>query len=501
MHFSACIDRLKEKGLLVSCSNPLNIQFNRLAIDSREVGPSDCFVALRGVQADGHLFIDKAVKNGAIAIVSEAGPESAIENGPAFAHVTHSHGALAEMASLMQGDPGEKLHVIATTGTNGKTTVATLIAWVLNHTGTPAGFLGTTGYRYGNVNVDASHTTPSAIVFHELLSGMLELGMTACSMEASSHAIDQSRFRTSDIDVAIFTNLSRDHLDYHKTFESYGASKKRLFDGLNVGSGAVTNVDDEKGQYMVSDSRARITTYGQSAAADIRYSIRSNTLSGLVLELDGVTTTCKLAGTFNAANLAAAYAACLSLGMDGTLVRNRLAMCPPVVGRMETFQTESGSTVILDYAHTPDALENVLSTVRESLTEGSSLWCVFGCGGDRDRGKRPEMGAIAEKLADHVVVTSDNPRTEDAAAILEDIRKGVKRAKDALWIVDRREAISTAIKRMATGDTLVLAGKGHETYQVIGTEKIHFDDRVEAMRAFSSIGQQLILGQPAGFNS
>ncbi|MDA1027750.1 MAG: UDP-N-acetylmuramoyl-L-alanyl-D-glutamate--2,6-diaminopimelate ligase [Bacteroidetes bacterium] len=518
MHFSTCIDRLKDKGLLVSFSNPLNVQCDRLAIDSREVGQSNCFVAIKGTHADGHLFIDKAVKNGAIAIVSEVGPEDEIINGdrsqprnrevfpedpsgPAFARVTNSHHALSELASLLNGDPGRELKLIATTGTNGKTTVATLVSWVLNQSGTPAGFLGTTGYRYGVVEVEASHTTPSAIVFHELLAGMVQSGMKACSIEASSHAIDQSRFRTSDVDVAIFTNLTRDHLDYHQTFENYQASKKKLFDELVTSSCAVTNLDDERGLVMVSNTKGKVTSYGQSTLADITYAIRGNALSGLVLDLDGTTTTFKLAGAFNAANLVAAYTACLSLGMESTIVRESLAACPPVIGRMEAFQTETGSTVILDYAHTPDALENVLSTVRESLSKGSSLWCVFGCGGDRDRGKRPQMGAIAEKWADHVVVTSDNPRTENALDILDDIKKGFKHENKALWMVDRREAIATAVSRMSEGDTLVLAGKGHETYQVIGTEKIHFDDKVEAMHAFRSIGQPIIQGRTVGFNS
>jgi UDP-N-acetylmuramoyl-L-alanyl-D-glutamate--2,6-diaminopimelate ligase len=504
VHFSTCIDRLRETGLLVNAWDPLEINFDRLTIDSRAAGPSDCFVAIKGTQADGHLFIDKAVKNGAIAIVSEAGPDTAIANrqtvanrpsGPAFAHVTNTHLALAELASLVSGDPGRRLKMIATTGTNGKTTVATLIAWVLNQTGVPAGFIGTTGYRYGSLAAEASHTTPSAILFHDLLSSMHNAGMVACSLEASSHAIDQARLRVSDVDVAVFTNLSRDHLDYHHTFDAYTASKKLLFDGINSASSAVTNVDDARGMYMVSDTKGSVITYGQSAKADVRYVIRTNALAGLVIDIDGVSTTFKLSGSFNAANLAAAYSACLAMGVEADLARKTLASCPPVTGRMETFQTASGTTVIIDYAHTPDALENVLGTVRESLPKGSKLWCVFGCGGDRDRGKRPEMGAIAEKMADYMVVTSDNPRTEDAASILEDIRQGVKRDSDAIWIVDRREAIHEAIRRMKHGDTIVLAGKGHETYQVIGTEKIHFDDREQAVQAFISIGQQLTLGQ------
>jgi UDP-N-acetylmuramoyl-L-alanyl-D-glutamate--2,6-diaminopimelate ligase len=493
VHFSACIDRLKSTGLLVEAWDPSACHIDRLAIDSREVGPSDCFVALRGASTDGHLFIDKAVKNGAVAIVSEAGPEPATFSrtaGPAFAHVSDSHRALAELSSLYHGDPGQDLDIFAVTGTNGKTTVATLIAHVLKATGNETGFIGTTGYRFGHTVAEATHTTPSSIQLYGLLDQMKKAGCSTCSMEASSHAIDQVRMRPSDVDVAVFTNLSRDHLDYHGTFEAYGSSKKRLFDQLNSTGHAVTNLDDAAGRYMVSDCPAPVLTFGQGKDADIRYTIRANELSGLVVELDGVTQKVQLTGAFNASNLAAAYSACLAWGLDANLIREGLADCPPVRGRMETFQLENGSTVIVDYAHTPDALQNVLSTVRESLPSGTSLWCILGCGGDRDRGKRPEMGAIAEKWADNVVVTSDNPRTERPEAIMEDIRAGMRSPENALWVVDRRLAIVEAAGKMRDGDTLVLAGKGHETYQVNGTERIHFDDREEAEKAFSVLGHR-----------
>ena len=501
MQFSTCIDRLEIAGLLASAQNPSGVNIDRLAIDSREVGPSDCFVALRGASVDGHLFIDKAVKNGASAIVSEAGADavhtatSAGRPAPAFAHVSDSHRALAELSSLFHSDPGHSLCVVATTGTNGKTTVATLLAHVLNNTGHSSGFIGTTGYRYQNHSVSASHTTPSPVQFYEMLSDMLKAGCTHCSMEASSHAIDQSRFRIQDVDTAVFTNLTRDHLDYHHTFEAYGASKKRLFDELDPTSTAVSNLDDPFVEYMVRDTRASVVTYGGQSDATIRYRILENELSGLKLEIDGVTSRFKLAGRFNAANLVAAYAASLSLGVHGIQALEVLAECPPVEGRMEVIVLENGTTAIVDYAHTPDALENVLSTVKQSLPSGSKLWCVFGCGGDRDKGKRQEMGGIAQKIADHVVVTSDNPRTEDAASILEDIRTGMKPQNTVYWIVDRREAIHTAAREMNPGDTLVIAGKGHETVQVIGAEKFHFDDREVAKQAFASIGWPTKRGQ------
>lgn len=487
--FTTCLDRLNEKGLLLQSQCASGVHIDRLTIDSREVGPSDCFVALRGSKVDGHLFIDKAVKNGATAIVSEAGPESATDGrlaGPAFAHVKNAHEALAELASLLQNDPAEHLRVVATTGTNGKTTVATLIEYVLNHTGHKTGFIGTTGYRFGEQTKSASHTTPSAIQFYELLSEMRNDGCLSCSMEASSHAIDQSRFRTSDVNVAIFTNLSRDHLDYHTSLEAYGEAKKRLFDRLSPGAIAITNQDDFWGPKMVEHTKARVVTYGKAQNAHIRYAIRSNELSGLELELDGVTAKYRLAGNFNAENLAAAYAGLLSLGLDANETRKALQSCPPVEGRMQTLLFNAGTTVIVDYAHTPDALQNVLQSVRASLHAGSHLWCLFGCGGDRDTGKRPEMGLIAEACSDHVIVTSDNPRSEAPQSILEDIKKGMNHPEKAIWQVDRRRAIQEAAKRMAPGDTLVLAGKGHETVQVIGTQNHHFDDREEATAAFSS---------------
>lgn len=489
MLFTTCLDRLNEKGLLLQSQLASGVHIGRLTIDSREVGPSDCFVALKGSKVDGRLFIDKAVKNGATAIVSEAGPESATFGrlaGPAFAHVQNAHQALVELASLLCGDPGEHLKLIATTGTNGKTTVATLIEYVLNQTGQKTGFIGTTGYRYSGQTKRATHTTPSAIQLHELLASMVSEGNTSCSMEASSHAIDQSRFRISDVDVAIFTNLTRDHLDYHVSLEAYGGAKKKLFDELNTSAVAATNYDDAWGSTMVQDTQAQVTTYGQSPQADVRYTIRDNALSGLELELDGATSKFQLAGHFNAANLAAAYTGLLGLGLDARLSREALQSCPPVDGRMQTLTFGGSTTVIVDYAHTPDALQNVLQSVRTSLPEGSTLWCIFGCGGDRDKGKRPEMGLIAETWADKVIVTSDNPRSENPQSILDDIKAGMNTPEKALWHVDRRHAIQEAARNMNPGDTLVLAGKGHEAVQVIGNQNIHFDDREEAKNAFNS---------------
>nr|ABZ08301.1 putative Mur ligase family, catalytic domain protein [uncultured marine microorganism HF4000_APKG2M17] len=483
MRFETCIGRLRQSDLLVEGSASAQSSFDRLVIDSRDVGSSDCFVALKGTNVDGHLFIDKAVLNGAIAIVCESGPAVA---GPDIALVKDSRRALAELASLMESDPASKLKVFAVTGTNGKTTVATLVAHVLDANNHKSGFIGTTGYRDGTHFYEAVRTTPSTVRVYELLGQMLASGCSHCSMELSSHAIDQDRIRMRDVDVALFTNLTRDHLDYHSTFELYFAAKKKLFDELPDGAVAVVNVDDPRGKGIAADTTGSVITFGSDDHSDVSFSIEGNELSGLDLTIDGHRRRFQLAGTYNASNLAAAYAASRALGLSALESIDALSSSPPVEGRFERMQFEGGTMVIVDYAHTPDALKNVLEATLESMRPGSTLWCIFGCGGDRDPGKRAQMGAIAERLAHKVIVTSDNPRTEDPKLILDDIRQGLLKPEDAFWEIDRRDAISRAAASMVSGDTLVLAGKGHETYQVIGTTNIHFDDREEARLAFSA---------------
>jgi len=487
MNFESFTGRLRESGQLLESRHSSANKIGRLVIDSREAGPSDCFVAINGSNVDGHLFIDKAVKNGATAIVCEAGPagsDSISQAGPAYARVENSRRALAELASLVQSDPGTDLQLFAVTGTNGKTTIASIVQYVLESTGHKSGLIGTTGYQDGSQFYEASHTTPSAIRVYELLSGMVKNGCTHCSMELSSHAIDQDRIRFSDVNVALFTNLTRDHLDYHETFDSYLEAKKHLFDELPTDSTAITNLDDPNGLNMIHDTRASVLTCASTRKADVTFSIESNLLSGIELTIDGMRRRFRLAGTYNAFNLAAAYAVGRSLGIEAQECIEALSACPPIAGRFERLQFQDSTIVIVDYAHTPDALKNVLEATRQGLGEGATLWCIFGCGGDRDRGKRPLMGAVAEQLADRVIVTSDNPREEDPIKIMDDIRDGFERPENAIWTVDREDAISKAATFMNSGDTLVLAGKGHETYQVIGTENQHFDDREQAQRLF-----------------
>ena len=489
----AWIDRLNEAGLLVAASGAPDTPIDRLTANSREAGPSSGFVAIRGVTTDGHLFIDKAVSNGATAIVCEAGPEGDLRSSgpasthePAFLRVRDARRAWVELASLIHDDPGRKLILTAITGTNGKTSIATLLHHVLHEADHPCGLIGTTGVMDGRSHHAATHTTPSPDALMSWLNTMHANGCRHVVMEASSHAIDQHRLRLADVDVALFTNLTQDHLDYHGSMEPYFLAKKGLFDALSTKAVAITNADDSRGLRIVSDTKARIVAVknGASSSPDaVTWTLKEDSLDGLVLTIDGDTRRYRLAGAYNAFNLAAAYAAARALGRSRADTLDRLAHCPPVRGRFERLTTPEGTVILIDYAHTPDALENVLRTARQAGPDGQ-LWCLFGCGGDRDRGKRPRMGAIAEALADRVIVTSDNPRSEAPESILEEIRTGMHQPDRAHWIVDRKEAIETAARLMDPGDVLVVAGKGHETTQSMNGETRHFDDREEARKAF-----------------
>ena len=483
----ALLARLQETNLLVRQRGSFDRRsIDHLAHDSRKAGPGGVFVAIRGGQADGHLFLDKAVQNGAIALVCEAMPEDADTRFPgiAFAHVANTRAALAEAAALVYGDPGRALTMAGVTGTNGKTTTTYLLHHLLQGLGLTAGLIGTIETRLGDETLESAMTTPDALDLQRLLRRMHDAGCRACAMEVSSHALDQERVRTIPFDVAVFTNLTRDHLDYHHTVDAYAAAKKKLFDALAPDATALFNADDEAGARMVADTAARALAYGTAPDADVRVEVIENRLTGLRLRLDGEERRFRLVGRFNAYNLAAAYAAGRALGFSRSEVLDVLTEAPPVPGRFEQIRFRDGRTVIVDYAHTPDALENVLQTIRDTKDRGATLWCVFGCGGDRDRSKRRLMGALAERYADRVIVTSDNPRTEDPEAILNDVRRGMDRPLEAAWVVDRRAAIRTAAEASRPGDVVLIAGKGHETYQVIGTEKRPFDDREEAKARF-----------------
>jgi len=491
IHATDLVGRLTGAGLVTSSHRIDAIDpIDHLAHDSRLVAADGCFFALRGTETDGHLFIDKAVSNGAIAVVCETLPDERLERHPgvAFIRVTDARAAMAEAAAAYYGDPADRLRMVGVTGTNGKTTVSYLMHHLLEALGERAGLVGTVAYRFGGLPVPATRTTPDALELHWMLREMVDAGCTACVMEASSHALDQRRTWGLPFSAALFTNLTQDHLDYHGSMEAYREAKRRLFTELPSNAVAVYNADDEAGAAMVADTPARPRSFGTKATADVRFKVLANELTGLHLRLhaDDATheRTFRLTGGFNAYNLAAAFATATALGYATEDVLDKLAQAPPVPGRFERLQFADGTTVIVDYAHTPDALEKVLVTAREVMDNGGTLWCLFGCGGDRDRSKRPQMAAVAEAHADHVIVTSDNPRSEPLAQIMADIREGFQAPEAAQWIDDREQAIAHAAAEAAPGDVIIIAGKGHEATQVIGEDERAFDDREVARRLF-----------------
>ena len=455
------------------------VHIAHLTDDSRAVRDGSAFVAISGTETDGHRFIPQAVDAGAALVVCTRCPERAKQQFPSIRVlvVDDTRRAVADLASLVYGAPSDELTMLGVTGTNGKTTVAYLLHHLWTALGEPTGLLSTIDVRTGTESTNAALTTPGPIALQSALRDMADAGCTACAMEVSSHALDQHRVRGVEYDVALFTNLTVDHLDYHGTFEAYRNAKKRLFDGVPSGATAVVNADDPSWRALTADTDADVCTYALEAEATIQGTCLDNALSGLRLAVNGHERTFRLAGTFNAYNLLAAYAAGRALGYDAPAVLDALADAPPVPGRFETIALPNGPTVVVDYAHTPDALENILTAVRATAVPDARLWCVFGCGGDRDTSKRPTMGRIAETKADRVIVTSDNPRTEDPVAILHDIRAGLHQPDAARWIVDRRTAIEAALSDAAPSDVVLIAGKGHETYQIIGTTRRPFDDR------------------------
>jgi UDP-N-acetylmuramoyl-L-alanyl-D-glutamate--2,6-diaminopimelate ligase len=468
-----------------------------LAHDSRAVEPGACFFAWAGAAADGHAYLDQAAARGAVTAVVERPLAEAPASLRAVARVTDARAALAEAASLYYGHPSRLLDLVGVTGTNGKTTTAFLLHHALCVLGVEAGMIGTVEVRIGDRVVPATHTTPDALALNALLAEMVEAECGACAMEVSSHALAQARVRGQRFAVAAFTNLTHDHLDYHSTAEEYAAAKAMLFTGLDAAATAVLNRDDPAWSLMGKGTPARVVTYGREAAGhrpppgvayDIGFSVQENALAGLRLRLDGETRRFRLAGAFNAYNLAAAYGILRALGHAAGDALDALASAPPVPGRLETVlptDAVSGPIAVVDYAHTPDALENVLRTVREMVPAGGRLAVVFGCGGDRDRAKRPVMGRLAESLADRVILTSDNPRTEPPEDILQAIAGGMSAPPGAV-IANRQEAIHAALAEARAQDVVVVAGKGHETYQIVGTETRPFDDRAVVRAALKA---------------
>ena len=459
-----------------------------LAYDSRAVTRGDCFFATRGTQSDGHDFIPDAVAKGASAVVCEQLPAETA-HGVAYVVVPDAAGALADMAAAFYGHPSRELKLVGITGTNGKTTTATLLYDLVRALGYRAGLISTVVYRIDGREIGATHTTPDPIRLNAMMREMADEGCEYCFMECSSHAIVQQRTRGLHFAGGIFSNITHDHLDYHKTFAEYIRAKKRFFDGLPAGAFALTNADDRNGRVMVQNTAAKVSTYSLRSMADFRCRIVETHLDGMLLRIDGAEVWVGLLGRFNAYNLLAVYGAASLLGLDRGEVLRTLSALHPVSGRFEVIRAENGTVAVVDYAHTPDALENVLRTIGELRTPAQQLFAVCGCGGDRDRTKRPEMAQIAVKYASTAIFTSDNPRHESPEAILDEMTAGLDPSVRYLRIADRAEAIRTAVMLSRPGDILLVAGKGHETYQIVGDEKRHFDDREEVRRAFAALSK------------
>ena len=457
-----------------------------LTYDSRAVKPGDCFFAVRGTQADGHAFIPAAVAAGAAAVVCEQLPADQAP-GVTYVAVPDSAGAMADLAAAFYDYPSRELKLVGITGTNGKTTTATLLYDLVRALGYKAGLISTVVYRIEGREVEATHTTPDSIRLNALMREMADAGCEFCFMECSSHAIVQERTRGLSFAGGIFSNITHDHLDYHKTFAEYIRAKKRFFDMLPAGSFALTNLDDRNGRVMVQNTAAAVHTYSLRGMADFRCRIVETHLDGMLLRIDGQEVWVGLLGRFNAYNLLAVYGTAVLLGLDRSEVLRVLSTLRPVSGRFEIVRAANGTTAVVDYAHTPDALENVLRTIEEIRTPQQQLLVVCGCGGDRDRTKRPEMAQIAVQYASTAIFTSDNPRHESPEAILDEMVAGLDPGTRYLRIADRAEAIRTAVMLSHPGDVILVAGKGHETYQIIGDVKHHFDDREEVRRAFETL--------------
>ncbi|MFT6826907.1 MAG: UDP-N-acetylmuramoyl-L-alanyl-D-glutamate--2,6-diaminopimelate ligase [Roseivirga sp.] len=466
------------KVSLQSTAGGTDVEVLALAFDSRKVDKGTVFIATIGTQSDGHDYIDQAIEKGAIAVVCEKLPAN-LKANITYVEVKNSSEALGIMAANFFGNPSKKLKLVGVTGTNGKTTCVTLLFQVFRKLGYNVGLLSTVVNKINEEVIVATHTTPDALQINELLAKMLAKGCTHCFMEASSHAIVQHRVAGLSFNGAIFTNLSHEHLDYHKTFDEYIKAKKMLFDGLPSTAFALINADDKRGAIMLQNTKASKHKYALKSMADFKAKILSNTLHGLELDIAGHNVWFKLIGDFNAYNLMAVYGGALLLEEDAEEVLRVLSEVNPAPGRFEQVLTDTGITAIVDYAHTPDALENVLSTIKVFRTGNEKVITVVGCGGNRDTTKRPEMAKIACNLSDKVVLTSDNPRFEEPGAIIEDMQKGVSpiNYKKTLVMADRKEAIKMACSMAGPKDIILVAGKGHETYQEIKGERFPFDDR------------------------
>lgn len=472
------------KDLLYKCAitevvGNTGVAVESVQSDSRKVTGFTLFVAIKGTQVDGHQYIAKAIASGACAVVCEELPADILPK-VTYVKVPDAAAALGRIAANYYEDPSQKLKMVGITGTNGKTTTVTLLYQLFRSLNYKVGLISTVVNKIGREEIPSTHTTPDALQLNQLLRRMVDAGVTHCFMEVSSHAIHQKRVAAVEYDVAVFTNITHDHLDYHKTFNDYIGAKKALFDGLSSTAHALYNADDVHGEIMVQNCKASKHSFAIRSMADYRARIIENQFSGLHLMLDGNDLYSKLVGGFNAYNLLTAYGVALLLGEDKLSILTAVSNLDPVAGRFQYRRTEKNVVAIVDYAHTPDALKNVLKTIQEVRSGNEKVITLIGCGGDRDASKRPIMAGVACEYSDKVILTSDNPRSEEPDAIIEDMKKGVQgqHFKKTLAIADRREAIRTAVTLAEPNDIILIAGKGHETYQEIKGVKHDFDDFV-----------------------
>ncbi len=482
------IERLTASVEARSVVGPTEGEITGMTFDSRAVEPGSLFFAVRGEKSDGHNYIASAVERGARVVVCESLPES-LSPEVCYIQVEDTNRAIGHMAATYWDNPSHKLKLVGVTGTNGKTTTATLLYELVRALGYRAGLISTVRYVVDTRSVESTHTTPDALRLNRMLAEMVEAGCDYCFMEVSSHSIVQRRIEGLRFVGALFTNITHDHLDYHKTFAEYIKAKKGLFDSLDRRAFAVVNVDDRNGRVMTQNCRGKVRTLSLRSMADYHCRVVEMGFEGMQLEVGSEEFWSPLTGGFNAYNLLGVYAAAVELGFEPREVLTALSGIGSVDGRFQTMHSKSGITAIVDYAHTPDALENVLQTINAIRTPEHRLIVVVGCGGDRDATKRPEMARIAADGSSLVILTSDNPRTERPEDILAQMREGLTTGDNFITITERAEAIRTAVMLAGAGDIILVAGKGHETYQIIGTEKHHFDDREELSRAFETLNK------------
>jgi len=466
------------KVSLEEISGNTHLLIARVQFDSRKVGTGDVFVAVNGTQSDGHKFIPQAIANGATAIVAEHLPEK-LNPEITYVKVGNSAKALGIIASNFYDNPSQKLQLVGVTGTNGKSTTVTLLYRLFSKMGYKTGLISTIQNVIGTVQAQASHTTPDPVSLNHLLSQMVEEGCTYAFIEVSSHAVHQERIAGLLFKGGVFTNITHDHLDYHKTFAGYIQAKKYFFDKLPESAFALINKDDVNGQIMTQNCKAKIYTYSLRAMADFKARVVENTINGIQLEIDGNQVFTRLVGRFNAYNVLVTYATASIMGFDSLEILTVISGLQTAEGRFELVKSKGSITTIIDYAHTPDALQNVLDTIVQVRTGNERIITVVGCGGNRDKSKRPVMGKIACDLSNQVVFTSDNPREEDPLTIIEEMKSGLDQNhyKKYLVIVNREEAIKTACSMALPGDIILVAGKGHEKYQEIKGERFPFDDK------------------------